>query len=318
MPAAWARSASRRRAAPQAQHQPAIQRENGTTWCVKVGKHSTFGGARVASISILVQNLPQSSAEERRNVCQQAGEYESCPSRERTRTVCAGRRGLHAQAGEAASVLPLDPLVVEHLPRAPACPQGAAPLQAEERRTTTCCRKLFSVDVGVPGLHWRPPPGHTRVSLRPASCQYRSSNRCSSPTALGRKTFRTTALNLIPTSLTDGAASSAVAAHNYRPASGPSFRRRAFAARLVYAPAGGLPRAWFGALPAAAAPVVPVVTPTGAWRTPRGRGLDPAWRSTLGPSPPPLSIPPFSVSRGPGRRAYAVRSSNILPTFGSM
>lgn len=120
MAAAWARSISRRLAPPQAQHQPAIQREKGTTWCEKVGVQSTPGGVRLSSLSILVQNFPHTSGAEKCNVSQKAARRDSFPRRGRIATVCAGKPGLHAQAGEAAGVLPVDPLLVEHLPGAPA------------------------------------------------------------------------------------------------------------------------------------------------------------------------------------------------------
>ena len=79
---------------------------------------------------------PTPPAEALRNVSQEVARSESFPRRGRVVRVCAGKPGLHAQAGEAAGVLPVDPLVVEHLPGAQACPQVAVPRKVERHRVT--------------------------------------------------------------------------------------------------------------------------------------------------------------------------------------
>ena len=175
------------------------------------------------------------------------------------------------------------------------------------------------------------PAGRHRVSLRPASCQYRSSNRCSPPTTLGRKTSRTAEWDC---NLPAWAGSSQVAARNYcvrcdvrpmrctaayyrlRPGSGPSFRRRAFAARQVCALAGAPPRSWSGALPPPPPPPPPRSSALGRGPPPPrsrilGRARYPPGRAPSGEARNPPEPPP-PVSHRPGGRARTVRSCGAV------
>lgn len=155
--AAWARSISRRLAPPQAQHQPAIQREKGTTWCEKVGVQSTPGGVRLSSLSILVQNFPHTSGAEK--CFSEGGATRQLPEegansnslRGEARPPCtSGRGGRCAARGSAA----------RRTPAGRAGPRAALPRKGERRRITRF-RKLFCVGVGMPGLRRWPPQDAT-------------------------------------------------------------------------------------------------------------------------------------------------------------